>query len=130
MQSREIQGFLWGLRWPTDDFGYLLISENDLPPYRVLGQLLAARGITREPTWTKEDCLRALGDPTQCDAPSEATICEHLLARVGAEIRHQQQLTRRIRETTTGLGPVVGKLVAGLEDTHIQRQQRLLGTPT
>jgi hypothetical protein len=126
MQPSDVAKFLLGLRWPTDDSGYVLLNEDNLPPYRILGQLLADRGIAREPTWTKEDCLRALGDLPPCDVPNETTVSEHLLARISADIRYQQGLTQKIREATTGLGPVVGKLVAGLEDTHIQRQQQLM----
>jgi hypothetical protein len=127
MQSREdVQRFLVGLQWPGDESGYLMIERDDLPPYRVLAQLLAERGIPRELTWTKEDCLNALGEVPEFEIHSENPVSENLFARVRGEICRQQDLANRIREATAGLGRIVEHIVTELEDAHIQRQQQIM----
>jgi hypothetical protein len=125
----ELQRTLLGLRWPTDESGYLTLEEDSLPPYRVLKSLLAARGIHRDLTWTKQDCLNALGGWRECTVRGTLSVTEHLLARVRTELHHQREVTRGIREATAGLGPIVETIVSELEETHVQRQLLLQNPP-
>jgi hypothetical protein len=118
---------LLSLRWPTDATGYCIFEAHDtLPPYYLLTQRLRERGVTREPHWTKDDCLAHLEDVPDVVALPHHPFSGYFCQQIVDHLRLQSEFLEKSKGTTVNLGHDVQDTFAKNEAANLERQLAMM----
>ena len=116
------------MKWPIEQTGYLMNSENDLPPYRILAKLLQEKQIHQEMTWNKAQCIDALGGIENVDPAlieNGNIISQKIVQSIQHEIACQNQLINNLHDLIKGNDEDILQLLEEEENLHIQEQKKM-----
>ncbi|OHT14971.1 hypothetical protein TRFO_14635 [Tritrichomonas foetus] len=118
---------LRSLRWPSHKLGYLMSSESDLPPYRVLAKMLRERKINQQMTWNKAQCIEALGGIENVNdyMTKNNIISENVRAAIENELQIQKEITDVIQQKVQGSADLIRQIVQNEETSHIDQQMQM-----
>lgn len=127
MDHEEVNSILMNMKWPTDRTGYFVPDESKLPLYRDLGRKLREKGIHQKMTWSKEECLNALGEDVELPSKEQGDcVSRNLIESAYAEIVAQREKMNQVLQMTDGLCKELEQILIDDEATNFHQQQAMI----
>ena len=119
------------MKWPSNKLGYLISNDEDLPPFRILSKILRQLGIEQQITWSKEDCIDAIGGIEKVNRYIEehhlieTNLSDNFRAVAERELMIQQNLSEQIHDLIQGSSEEFQRILQKEEAFHIEQQQQM-----